>query len=129
MNRLFFILFLAFNLSCYSQTQAEMNKTAYAEYNIADKQLNEIYQTILSKYSSDTLFVKNLKKSQRIWIQFRDAEMEMKFPEYAKGTYGSIQPTCNALYLKELITKRIETLKKWISTTEGDVCSGSVRHY
>jgi hypothetical protein len=37
MNRILFILFLTFNLSCFSQTQAEMNKEAYAEFNESDK--------------------------------------------------------------------------------------------
>lgn len=128
MNRILFILFLTFNLSCFSQTQAEMNKEAYAIFNKSDKQLNKVYKTVLSEYKTDTLFVENLKKSQRIWIQFRDAEMEMKYPNYPEKIYGSIHPTCRAFYLKELTDKRIETLKNWISgTEENDVCNGSVK--
>lgn len=128
MNRILFILFLTFNLSCFSQTQAEMNKEASAEFNESDKQLNEIYKTILSEYKTDTFFVENLKKSQRIWIQFRDAEMEMKYPNYPEKIYGSIHPTCRAFYLKELTDNRIKTLNIWVSgTAEGEVCNGSVR--
>ena len=128
MNRILFILFLTFNLSCFSQTQAEMNKEAYAEFNESDKRLNEIYKTILSEYKTDTIFVENLKKSQRIWLKFRDAEMEMKYPNYPEKIYGSIHPTCRAFYLKELTDKRIETLNIWIGgTEEGDVCNGSVK--
>lgn len=128
MSRLltFIVLILSFN--CFSQTQAEMNKEAYVEFNKSDSQLNEIYQTIVSQYNKDTIFLDNLKKSQRIWIQFRDAELEMKYPKYSNNFYGSIQPTCRAIYLKELTDKRIETLKNWVSgTEEGDVCIGSVK--
>ena len=128
MKRILFILFLTFNLSCFSQTQAEMNNGAYAELKESDKQLNEIYKTILSEYSTDNIFIENLKKSQRIWIQFRDAEMEMKYPNYPEKRYGSIHPTCRALYLKELTDKRIETLKIWVGgTEERDACNGSVK--
>ena len=105
-----------------------MNKEAYAEFNESDKLLNEIYKTILSEYKTDTIFVENLKKSQRIWIEFRDAEMEMKYPNYTEKIYGSIHPTCRAFYLKELTDKRIETLKIWVGgTEEGDACCGSVK--
>jgi len=105
-----------------------MNKEAYAEFNESDKLLNEIYKTILSEYKTDTIFVENLKKSQRIWIEFRDAEIEMKYPNYAEKIYGSIHPTCRAFYLKELTDKRIETLKIWVGGTEEvDACCGSVK--
>ena len=128
MKTLLTFIILTFSFSCFSQTQAEMNKEAYLEFNKSDKILNEIYQTILSEYKSDTTFLESLKKSQRLWIQFRDAEMEMKFPNYPDKIYGSIHPTCRAFYLKEITDKRIETLKEWVAgTEEGDVCNGSVK--
>uniref|UniRef100_UPI004049CE50 lysozyme inhibitor LprI family protein n=1 Tax=Flavobacterium sp. TaxID=239 RepID=UPI004049CE50 len=128
MKNLRTLLILIISMNCFSQTQAEMNKEAYAEFNKSNKQLNEIYQTILSEYKSDTIFVKNLKKSQRLWIQFRDAEMDMKFPNDLDKIDGSMQPTCRSFYLKELSDKRIETLKEWVGgTEEGDACNGSVK--
>ena len=128
MKRILIILFLTLNFYCFSQTQAEMNKEAYAEFNKADNELNEVYQTILAEYKTDTLFVENLKASQRIWIKFRDAELKMKFPDYSDKIYGSIHPTCRAFYLMELTEKRTESLKIWLNgTEEGDVCSGSVK--
>ncbi|MCF6297464.1 MAG: lysozyme inhibitor LprI family protein [Flavobacteriaceae bacterium] len=106
-----------------------MNKEAHTEFSKTDTQLNEIYQTILSKYKSNSIFVKNLKKSQRLWMQFRDAELEMKFPaENKQLEYGSIYPMCVSIFIKKLTEKRIETLKEWVSgTEEGDVCNGSVK--
>lgn len=122
------LIILTISINCFAQTQTEMNQQAYDKFNKSDKKLKGIYQTILSEYRRDTIFIQNLKKSQRIWIQFRDAEMEMKYPKYPDKTYGSIQPTCRAFYLKDLTDKRIETLKSWISETEeGDVCNGSVK--
>ena len=128
MKNLVIVIILTLNFSCFSQTQAEINKETYAELNKSDKRLNEIYQTIVSKYKYDSIFIKNLKKSQRIWIKFRDAEIEIKYPSYPNKQYGSILPTCKALYLKKLTDKRIETLKEWVTgTEEGDACSGSVK--
>ncbi|WP_084274310.1 lysozyme inhibitor LprI family protein [Crocinitomix catalasitica] len=128
MKRTLFILFLTFNLCGYTQSQAEMNAEAYEEYSESDKLLNDVYKVILSKYKTDTLFITNLKKSQRLWVKFRDAEMEMKYPDYSEENYGSVQPTCRALYLKELTDQRVETLKVWVrGIEEGDVCTGSVQ--
>jgi uncharacterized protein YecT (DUF1311 family) len=105
-----------------------MNIDAQARFVKSDKQLNDVYKTILSDYKEDDIFVTNLRKSQRIWIQFRDAEMNMKFPNNQEKTYGSIHPTCRALYLKEITDKRIEGLKIWIrGTEEGDVCNGALK--
>ncbi|WP_106794869.1 lysozyme inhibitor LprI family protein [Aquimarina sp. Aq78] len=129
MNRLFLILFLTFKLTCFSQTQSEMNKDANNEYQKADTELNEVYQNILTEYKSDTIFIDRLKKTQRIWISYRDAELEMKFPAKNKQTeYGSVYPMCVSYFLKELTEERIEKLKIWlIGIEEGDVCSGSVK--
>lgn len=128
MNKIFLLLLLIFSLNCFSQTQAEMNQEAYASYDKADKKLNTVYQKILVKYKTDKLFVTNLKKSQRIWISFRDAEMDMKYPNYPKQNYGSIHPTCRAVYLTELTENRIKTLTTWLNgINEGDTCVGSVK--
>lgn len=128
MNKIILSLLLTFSINCFSQTQAEMNQKAYDIYDKADKNLNTVYQQILIKYKSNKLFVENLKKSQRIWITFRDAEMDTKYPNYPNYYYGSIQPTCRAIYLTELTESRIKNLTIWLNgIEEGDVCSGSVK--
>ena len=84
--------------------------------------------TYIFKEISKKITVENLKKAQRIWIEFRDAELEMKYPKRERGYYGSIQPLCKAIYLKKLTDKRTETLKVWlIGIEEGDACNGSVK--
>ncbi|MDP8033326.1 DUF1311 domain-containing protein [Pasteurella atlantica] len=74
-----FIIF-CFSGICFAQTQTEMNQLAYAEFQKSDKKLNEVYQAILSEYKTASLFIEKLKKSQRLWVKFRDAELEMKYP-------------------------------------------------
>jgi len=128
LNRILLLLLFFFNLTCFSQTQAEMNKDAYAALNEADKKLNEVYQKILIEYKEDVTFVKSLKNVQRIWIQFRDAELEMKYPNYTDSYYGLSYPMCSAIYLKELTEERTDKLTIWLKGIEEvDMCSGSIK--
>ncbi len=115
-------------LNSYGQSQLELNEAQHKLYEKADKELNSTYQKILKEYKADTAFIMNLKMAQKLWIQFRDAEMKMKFPDREPGYYGSIQPLCRSIYLTELTQLRTKTLKIWIDgVEEGDACCGSVR--
>jgi uncharacterized protein YecT (DUF1311 family) len=126
-----FLIFTSFFLIsnfCIGQTQLEMNTEASTEYQKADKELNSTYKKILKEYSTDLVFIKNLKIAQNIWIKFRDAEVNMKYPQKEPGYYGSIFPTCWNTYMAELTKKRTKELKLWLTgITEGDICSGSVK--
>lgn len=124
----FSCIILTSSFNCFSQTQAEMNQEAYDQFNKSDRKLNEIYQVVLSQYKNDSIFIQNLKSSQRLWIQFRDAELKMKFPYYPNKHNGTIQPICRAVFLMELTDDRIENLITWINgTAESDICNGSVK--
>jgi uncharacterized protein YecT (DUF1311 family) len=125
------IFLLLFGLNCalaFSQTQSEMNKKSVGSFEEADKELNAVYQKILGEYKLDTIFIKNLKLAQRIWITFRDAELNMKYPETEPGWYGSMHPMCVSAYLEKLTRERINTLKEWLAGLEpGEGCGGSVK--
>src|SRR5690554_7267289 len=91
------LLLLVFGLLCFtinSQTQLDLNDQANASYKKVDKELNTVYQQIMTEYKSDTEFIKNLKATQRIWIKFRDSELLMKYPEREFGYYGSMHSMC-----------------------------------
>lgn len=120
-------VFLMASSCVFGQTQAEMNKFAINEYAKADKHLNTIYNQILKEYKDDTAFINNLKKSQRLWIQFRDAEMKMMYPDREPGYYGSIEPICWYDYKKELTEERALKLKQWIDGREEDSCSPTIK--
>lgn len=122
------MLFFLFSLISTAQTQSEMNVEAYNSYMVADKELNKMYDKIRIAYKNDTLFLANLKVAQRAWIQFRDADINARYPNGNKDYYGSVFPMCQSLYLQSLTEKRISELKLWLDgLEEGDVCSGSVR--
>jgi len=113
---------------CFSQTQLDLNTQAFNNYKKADTKLNQVYSQILKEYKSDIVFITNLKNSQRLWIQFRDAEMKAKYPDREEGYYGSIFPLCWNLYMKELTEERTKKLGIWlVGIPEGDGCSGSVK--
>jgi uncharacterized protein YecT (DUF1311 family) len=114
--------------STFCQTQLEMNLAQIDSFEKADKELNEIYKKILFEYKSDSLFIENLKSSQRIWITFRDAELKMKFPERERGWYGSMHPMCVSSYLGKLTRERIKTLNEWLQgVAESEGCGGSIK--
>lgn len=99
-----------------------------SQYAKAEKEINAVYQKILGQYSSDKEFIKNLKAAQRLWIQFRDAEIKARYPNQTPGYYGSVYASCVSDLKTQLTNERIKTLKLWLSgIQEGDVCSGSIR--
>ena len=53
---------------------------AYSDYQKLDKQLGVVYQKVIKEYASDGDFIAALRASERLWIQFRDAEVKLKFP-------------------------------------------------
>lgn len=125
---LLLVILLSSSLIVFSQTQLDVNKGANDSFHKADKELNDIYKRILVDYRSDTIFIKNLKASQRLWIMFRDAELKVKFPDPDIQNYGSIYPFCVSKYLEQLTRERIQTLRQWIDgIEEGDECIGSVK--
>jgi uncharacterized protein YecT (DUF1311 family) len=131
MNMTKFFLTIAFSVSLtfsFGQTTADMIKEAAQIYQKSDKELNQTYQKILKEYNKDTLFIRNLKNAQRIWIQLRDAELKSKYPNTDLSYYGQMHPMCEYHYLTELTNDRIKKLKVWlIGIEEGDICIGSVK--
>ncbi|TKG97028.1 DUF1311 domain-containing protein [Puteibacter caeruleilacunae] len=124
---IFFLLTIT--ITAFSQTQSEMTRAASEKYLKADKELNNVYKQIQKEYISDTIFIKKLKIAQQLWIKFRDAELDMKFPEPNKRLYGSMYSMCASGYLEKLTKERTKRLKEWLQPVprvEG--CAGSVKY-
>lgn len=124
-----FVVFLIFAFLCAvanAQTQADLNDDACEAYREADKKLNAIYQQLLEQHKEDANFTTKLRKAQRAWLAFRDAEMEAIYPaDNKREEYGSIYPMCSCLEQAALVNHRIEQLSSWLTAKEGDVCRGS----
>ena len=123
---LFAIFIIFFHSTSFGQSQIEMNSEAFSQYKKADRELNIIYQKVLKEYSSQVIFIKKFKAAQHLWMQLRDVELEAKYPEH--GTYGSVEPICEARFLESLTQERIKFLKVWLNgIEEGEYCNGSVK--
>ena len=122
-------IFIGFMNSAVSQTQGELNQEACNNWQVADKKLNETYQKVLKLYGNDKIFIKQFKESQKAWLYFRDSYLASLYPHKERGYYGSVNPMCRCLELKEITLDRVKQLKLWEEgMEEGDVCAGSVRH-
>ena len=98
---------------------------AYSDYKKADAELNGVYQKILKSYLVETTFIKKFRNAQRLRIQLRNAEQVSKYPN--SGTYGSVSPMCESIYLETLTRDRIKFLNVWVTgIEEGEICLGSV---
>ena len=122
-------LTFAFCQITFGQSQSEMNQEAFAHYKEKDAELNLVYSKILKEYGNEKDFIIHLKKAQNIWIQFRDAEMAMRFPKADKGLhYGSVYPMCRSYILAEMTEQRTNKLKVWLEgIEEGEVCLGTIK--
>jgi hypothetical protein len=117
-------------------SQVEMNNIEGENLQRAEKRLNIILDSINILYSKDevfysekqkTLFLKNLKHSQKSWLLYFETMVELKFPKDDEFA-GSSTGMSIAQYKNELIDKRIVDLNPWlIGTPQGDVGSGTIR--
>lgn len=75
-----------------AKTQAAMNACASDEAARADKQLNDVYRTLLQK-ATDTTAATKIKVAERAWVTYRDAYIDAKYPaENKQAEYGSVYP-------------------------------------
>ena len=118
---------LSFN--SFGQSQAAMNQQADVAYQKADQELNRVYQQIFKEYRTQTAFLQSLKTAQKLWLQFRDAEMKARYPAAnSLVEYGSFFPVCYSNGLEELTKARTKQLRLWLTgISEGDMCNGSVK--
>ncbi len=133
---LFFNSHVAANDSCMdrAKTQLDLTECAANEFKKTDGELNRLYQSILADYAENKLFLEKLKTSQRAWIKFRDAEMDVLFPinpedESKFNVYGKIYSMCYYSYMSEMTRERIYQLKKRFEKKDdsSDVCGGTMK--
>jgi uncharacterized protein YecT (DUF1311 family) len=89
------------------QTQRGMNQTAREEFEKADAKLNDLYKNVLGLQSDDDA-KKKLKKAEKLWIQYRDAECESEADEYRGGSIAPMIYNQCATQLTEARTKELQ---------------------
>jgi uncharacterized protein YecT (DUF1311 family) len=93
-----------------AQNQQEMNAEAAAEFTKADKELNEVYAKVLDVL--DDMAKEKLKRSQRAWVVFRDAEADFRADAEARG--GSLLPLVHEGVRSRLTKERVKALKEYL---------------
>ena len=126
--RLILIFALTFQtISGFSQSMMTLEKSAGESYGRTHRSMKKLYFEILHEYRNDTIFVQNLKKSQQIWLYYRNAMVKAMYPDPIES---NVIYLCIFLYLEELTQNRIKELMVWkTGIKEGDVCAGSVKVY
>jgi uncharacterized protein YecT (DUF1311 family) len=112
-----FVLLLIFSVTAFSRTilaqcekagtTADTSRCMSNEYEKADAELNRIYK--LAFKGLDEKEAENLKKAQRAWIIYRDAQCDA---EYAKCGGGSGGPAAHMGCLARLTRLRTRELHK-----------------
>ncbi|MEB3831554.1 lysozyme inhibitor LprI family protein [Phormidium sp. CCY1219] len=97
-------------LNCNNpQTQSEMNACAARNWQSADRELNQVYQTLTPNLSPSRR--QKLVTAQRRWIEFRDAECEFYSSLIAYG--GSMQPMLRSGCMETLTEQRSSELYQY----------------
>ena len=98
-----------------ANTQTEMNQCAAAQYQAADKKLNETWQQALKRASGQQLEL--LKKAQQAWISLRDADCAF-LASGAEG--GSMQPMLISQCMTDKSVERESFLASLLQCEDGD---------
>jgi uncharacterized protein YecT (DUF1311 family) len=73
-----------------------------------DSELNKAYQSVLQKLGGQQKT--QLQQSQRIWIQYRDAEFAFIGENWTQESFGSSAQLSRAMYRSTVIRDRVEML-------------------
>ena len=113
--------------TCWQQaaTQLAMNQCAEADLREADSELNRTYEEVLARFAREPNKLAAIKKAQRAWIVFRDAEIDALFPASHTSEQGSATVMCRPIHLARMTSQRTKELQELVNRREGDVCSQS----
>ena len=107
-------LIVAAPLTTRGQSQQEMNTEAAENFKKADKELNEVYAKVLANLDDEAK--ENLKKAQRAWVAWRDAEADFRADAEARG--GSMWPLVLEGIRSRLTKERVKGLKELLLKDE-----------
>lgn len=99
-----------------ASTQSDLNQCTAAQYQAADKKLNETYQQAQKRAPAAQREM--LKKAQVAWIASRDADCEL----IGSGTEGgSVQPMVHNQCMTDKTAEREAFLASLLQCEEGDL--------
>lgn len=91
-------------------TQYDMNQCAGQVSGAADRELNATYQAVLKKWAAYPEMIAKLRKAQRAWLNYRDADLAARFADSQGPDRGTAFPAAYALYQASLERERTARL-------------------
>ena len=131
-HTLFSILLLFIPLLCSAElgvkcnqqgNQAELNSCAADDFDKADKELNQVYQSLIKKEAEDVLFIRKLRIAQKAWLTFRDAELDAIFAcadNDVRVCWGSMYPMSFFAHKANLTRQRTAQLREILTNGRGE---------
>jgi uncharacterized protein YecT (DUF1311 family) len=99
-----------------AQSQMQLNQEAGAEFQKADRQLNDVYKKLLAATSAD--WKAKLTAAQLAWITFRNRECEFETIATVGGSiHGMMVANCQT----RLTLHRVGELERLLKCEEGDL--------
>lgn len=99
-----------------ASTQTALNECTAAQYQAADKKLNDTYATVLKRAPDAQKAL--LKAAQQKWVALRDADCALMSSGSAGG---SIQPMINSQCMADKTVERTAWLESLLHCDEGDI--------
>lgn len=113
-----------FVTALHAQTQLELNQQAGVRFDEADRAMNAVYAQLRANGAGDPRFLRNLRRAQKAWLAFRDAQVELLYGARDNlARYGSAWPMCASDAKTSLTADRAKQLKAMLESDEGDVCA------
>jgi uncharacterized protein YecT (DUF1311 family) len=107
MKKTIIILSLIFSINlAYSQSYEESRNY----YENSDNKLNDIYKQLIDLNRTDSVFVTNLRTSERAWIQYRDAQLNLLYPDDTNIEEIKTMSQNELIYLAHLTENRTKIL-------------------
>jgi uncharacterized protein YecT (DUF1311 family) len=104
-------------------TVAQDTEAACAKARAREEALEKSFHALLGQASKDPALAARIRKSQEAWQQFRSAQLQALYggPDPARD-HGSVWRLCSCLADQELMTQRLDQLRRMQTFVEGDVC-------
>ncbi|WP_017461298.1 lysozyme inhibitor LprI family protein [Dyella ginsengisoli] len=114
-------------------TQYDMNQCAGQVGEAADKELNATYRAVLKKWAAYPEMIAKLRKAQRAWLSYRDADLAARFANAEGPDRGTAYPAAYALYQAGLERERTARLCDYLrgdayGEQDSAPCADLVRH-
>jgi uncharacterized protein YecT (DUF1311 family) len=97
-------------LALPAQSQQEMNAEAAESFKKADQELNAVYAKVMANLDDEAK--EHLKRSQRAWVAWRDAEAAFRADAEARG--GSLWPLIHEGIRSRLTKERVKGLREML---------------